>query len=94
MLADEVASLGLARTCSPEELLAQALELGSELAAGPTSAYVANRRILFDAAASNFSVALEAERVTQGELGRTALHLEGMNAFLEKRKPDFKSLGR
>jgi len=94
MLADEVASLGLARTCSAEELLAQALELGSELAAGPTSAYVANRRILFDAAASNFSVALEAERVTQGELGRTALHLEGMNAFLEKRKPDFKSVGR
>ncbi|MEX0667576.1 MAG: 2-(1,2-epoxy-1,2-dihydrophenyl)acetyl-CoA isomerase, partial [Acidimicrobiia bacterium] len=62
----------------------------AELAAGPTSAYVANRKILFEASASNLPVALEAERVTQGELGRTTLHLEGMRAFLEKRKPDFR----
>ena len=93
MPAEEVAALGLARVCSPEELLAQAVMLGAELTSGPTSAYAANRKILFEAAASNFSTALEAERVTQGELGRTALHLEGMNAFLDKRKPDFKSLG-
>ena len=67
------------------------MTLGVELAAGPTLAYAANRKILLEASASNFSSALEAERVTQGELGRTALHLEGMRAFLEKRKPDFKS---
>ena len=94
MPAEEAAALGLARVCSPEELLAQAVVLGGELAAGPTAAYVANRKILFEAATSNFSAALEAERVAQGELGRTALHLEGMNAFLEKRKPDFMSLGQ
>lgn len=91
MAADEVASLGLARITEPEELLTQAMMLGVELGAGPTSAYAANRKILLEASASNFSSALEAERVTQGELGRTALHLEGMRAFLEKRKPDFKS---
>jgi 2-(1,2-epoxy-1,2-dihydrophenyl)acetyl-CoA isomerase len=91
MAADEVASLGLARVTEPEELLPQAIMLGAELAAGPTPAYAANRKILLDASASNFPSALEAERVTQGELGRTALHLEGMRAFLEKRKPDFKS---
>ena len=91
MAAEEVASLGLARITEPEELLTQAMTLGVELAAGPTSAYAANRKILLEASASNFSSALEAERVTQGELGRTALHLEGMRAFLEKRKPDFKS---
>lgn len=94
MLAEEIAALGLARICPPEELLAQAVTLGGEFAAGPTSAYVANRTILFQAAASNFAAALEVERVAQGELGRTALHREGMNAFLDKRKPDFRSTGK
>jgi 2-(1,2-epoxy-1,2-dihydrophenyl)acetyl-CoA isomerase len=91
MAAEEAASLGLARITEPEELLTQAMTLGVELAAGPTSVYAANRKILLEASASNFSSALDAERATQGELGRTALHLEGMRAFLEKRKPDFKS---
>jgi 2-(1,2-epoxy-1,2-dihydrophenyl)acetyl-CoA isomerase len=91
MVADEVASLGLARITEPEELLPTAMMLGAELAAGPTSAYAANRKILLEASASNLSSALEVERVTQGELGRTALHLEGMRAFLEKRKPDFRA---
>ena len=92
MPAEEVAALGLARICAPDDLLAQAMMLGAEFAGGPTSAYVANRKILFQAAVSNFSAALKAEGVTQGELGRTALHLEGMNAFLEKRKPDFRGI--
>ena len=91
MTADEAAGLGLARITEPEELLAQATMLGVELAAGPTSAYAANRKILLEAAASTLSTALEVERVTQGELGRTALHLEGMQAFLEKRRPNFKA---
>ena len=89
MAADEVASLGLARIAQPEHLLSSALMLGAELASGPTPAYAATRHVLYRAAASNLVSALEAERITQGELGRTALHLEGMRAFLEKRKPDF-----
>ena len=89
MAADEVASLGLASIAQPEALLSSALALGGELASGPTPAYAATRQLLYGAAASTLLSALEAERVTQGELGRTALHLEGMRAFLEKRKPDF-----
>jgi 2-(1,2-epoxy-1,2-dihydrophenyl)acetyl-CoA isomerase len=89
MAADEVAGLGLARITEPDQLLPDAMMLANELAAGPTSAYAANRKILLQASASNLSSALELERVTQGELGRTTLHLEGMRAFLEKRKPDF-----
>lgn len=86
---EEAVSLGLARRSTPGDLLGTATVLASELAAGPTSAYVANRRILYSAAASDMVTALDTERVTQGVLGRSALHLEGMNAFLEKRKPDF-----
>ena len=89
MASNEIASLGLARISEPDQFLADAIMLADELAAGPTSAYAANRKILLEASASNLSSALELERVTQGELGRTALHLEGMRAFLEKRKPDF-----
>jgi 2-(1,2-epoxy-1,2-dihydrophenyl)acetyl-CoA isomerase len=89
MAADEIAHLGLGRIAQPGDLLSASLMLAAELAAGPTPAYAATRRLLLGAAASNLSSALEAERVTQGELGRTALHLEGMRAFLEKRKPDF-----
>lgn len=91
MAAAEAASLGLARVAEPDELLAQALMLGTDLAAGPTSAYVANRKILLGAAASNLEAALESERTIQGELGKTSLHLEGMRAFVEKRKPDFRA---
>jgi 2-(1,2-epoxy-1,2-dihydrophenyl)acetyl-CoA isomerase len=89
MAADEVAGLGLARITEPDQLLPDAMMLANELATGPTYAYAANRKILLEASASNLSSALELERVTQGELGRTTLHLEGMRAFLEKRKPDF-----
>jgi 2-(1,2-epoxy-1,2-dihydrophenyl)acetyl-CoA isomerase len=89
MASNEVAGLGLARISEPDHLVADAMMLADELAAGPTSAYAANRKILLEASASNLSAALELERVTQGELGRTTLHLEGMRAFLEKRKPDF-----
>lgn len=89
MAADEIEGLGLGRIAEPGELLSAALMLGAEFASGPTPAYAATRRILFGAAASDLRSALEVERVTQGELGRTTLHLEGMRAFLEKRKPEF-----
>ena len=36
------------------------------------------------------NTALDTERLTQGELGRTPLHLDGMRAFLEKRPPNFR----
>jgi len=92
MAATEAATLGLARVAEPEDLMAHARMVAADLARGPTSAFLANRRILYGAAASNFSSALDAERVAQGELGKSEHHLEGMRAFLEKRTPDFRAL--
>jgi 2-(1,2-epoxy-1,2-dihydrophenyl)acetyl-CoA isomerase len=69
-----------------------AFEVARELAAGPTTAYAANRKILYAAATTDLATALETERATQGVLGTTELHLEGMKAFLEKRKADFRFL--
>lgn len=89
--AEEAASLGLAKQAQPGDVLPKAMALAAELAAGPTSAYVANRRILYSAAATDFMTALATEQTTQGILGKSALHLEGMKAFLEKRPAEFKT---
>jgi 2-(1,2-epoxy-1,2-dihydrophenyl)acetyl-CoA isomerase len=94
MLAEEAAALGLAhQVAAPDSLLATALSWAADLATGPTSAYGVNRRLLLEAAASDFSSALDRERDTQGELGRSPAHLEGMRAFVEKRPPDFGGSG-
>lgn len=87
--AHEAESLGLGRVTQPEEMLPAAMSLAQDLATGPTAAYVANRKILYEAAATDLTTALENEKRTQGQLGNSPLHLEGMAAFLEKRKADF-----
>ena len=90
MSAQEAEGLGLARVVEPDSLIPEALALANTLADGPTPAYAANRKILYGAAAADLTAALDAERLTQGELGSTPLHLEGMRAFLDKRPPNFR----
>jgi 2-(1,2-epoxy-1,2-dihydrophenyl)acetyl-CoA isomerase len=94
MSADEAATLGLGRVVATEQLLAEAVALAETLAAGPTPAYAANRQILHRAAATDFLSALTDEVETQGRLGRSPLHTEGIRAFLDKRKADFRGPGR
>jgi|FLYL01.1.fsa_nt_gi 2-(1,2-epoxy-1,2-dihydrophenyl)acetyl-CoA isomerase len=90
--ADEAAGLGLAHRVVPaERVLEEAKSWAAELADGPKDAYVATRRLVRSAAASPLAATLEEEARLQGELGRRRAHLEGMSAFLEKRKPDFRA---
>jgi 2-(1,2-epoxy-1,2-dihydrophenyl)acetyl-CoA isomerase len=51
---------------------------------------VTTRRLIRDAAASSLDEALNAELTEQGRLGKTPEHREGVLAFLEKRKPEFR----
>ena len=90
MAAEEAENLGLARVVEPDRLIPEALALAHTLADGPTPAYAANRKVLYGAAAVDLTTALDAERLTQGALGSTSLHLEGMRAFLDKRPPNFR----
>ncbi|MGH8927080.1 MAG: enoyl-CoA hydratase/isomerase family protein, partial [Acidimicrobiia bacterium] len=59
MGADEAAALGLVTVTEPIDLLTRASAIATELAAGPTPAYVANRRILYGASTVDLDAALE-----------------------------------
>lgn len=91
--ASEAEDLGLtSRVVPAEELVAVSLEVAGNLSGGPTTAYAATRRLLIGASYSDPVAALAEERRVQGELGTSPAHLEGMQAFLDKRPPDFRSV--
>lgn len=92
--AEEARSLGLCVEVVPDgEVVVRAVELAATLADMVPDSLVTTRRLIRDAAALSFGEALEAEQVEQGRLGKTFEHREGVAAFLEKRKPDFRNTG-
>lgn len=88
--ADEAEAIGLShRTFEPDQVLPSAIELASTLAAGPTEALLQTRALIHAASAAALGVTLEHEAEVQGRLGSQPNHIEGMNAFLEKRAPEW-----
>ncbi len=89
--AEEVHDLGLCtEVCDDEDLVQRTVALAAGLADLVPDSLVTTRRLIREAAASSFREALRAEQEEQGRLGKTPQHLEGVHAFLEKRKPDFR----
>ncbi|MFF5990279.1 enoyl-CoA hydratase-related protein [Prauserella flavalba] len=72
-----------------EDLAARAQELAAKLAGGPTAAYARIKGTLTAAAESTLEEALAEEDAAQTALGATADHREAVDAFVNKRKPDF-----
>ena len=92
MPASEALDRGLCLEVSPdEEVVERAVDYARKLGDLPTDALVTTRRLIHGSSTLTFVESLEAEKREQGRLGRTAEHREGVMAFLEKRKPDFKS---
>ena len=92
--AEEAHSLGLCAEIVPDaEVVVRAVELATTLADMVPDSLVTTRRLIREAAGMSFEEALDAERVEQGRLGRTPEHREGVVAFLEKRKPDYRNAG-
>lgn len=65
-------------------------EVAARLAEGPTVAYGLTKSLLHQAAEISLDDQLESEVLAQTKAGRSADHLEGVQAFLEKRAPRFR----
>jgi 2-(1,2-epoxy-1,2-dihydrophenyl)acetyl-CoA isomerase len=77
------------RVVPAEQVLPEAQALAARLAHGPTSAYRAVKTVLATAATDSLEETLALEARLQAELGRTADHLEAVEAFLAKRPAEF-----
>jgi 2-(1,2-epoxy-1,2-dihydrophenyl)acetyl-CoA isomerase len=88
--AEDAHAWGLVRSVVPaDEVLATALELARQLAAGPTRAYAEVRRAVRYGAVAPLPDVLAAEAAAQTRLAITADHLQAVEAFLAKRRPTF-----
>jgi enoyl-CoA hydratase/carnithine racemase len=89
----EAAAWGLVNQCVPRaDLVSKVRQLATEVAKGPTSAFMESKRILrmIDEEAAGLSEVLNYEARAQGAAGRTANYKEGISAFQQKRRPVFK----
>lgn len=91
MPASEALDRGICVEVSSDgEVVERAMDYARKLADLPTDALVTTRRLIHGSSTLTFAEGLEAEKREQGRLGKTPEHREGVMAFLEKRKPDFR----
>ena len=87
---EDALRLGLfTKLVAAEDFDATWRSFAAELAAGPTRAYALTKRLVQGALERSLDEQLDEEVGAQSEAGRTADHLEGVQAFLSKRRPDF-----
>jgi 2-(1,2-epoxy-1,2-dihydrophenyl)acetyl-CoA isomerase len=88
--ADEALRLGVVnKVATVEDFEATWREFVGGLAAGPTRAYALIKSLANHAIDRSLVEQLDAEVSIQTEAGKTIDHLEGVQAFLEKRPPNF-----
>jgi 2-(1,2-epoxy-1,2-dihydrophenyl)acetyl-CoA isomerase len=89
--AEQAEALGMIwKVCEDDQLHAEALGVARQLAAMPTKGLGLTKRALNASLSNNLESQLSIEERLQTEAGQTNDYKEGVNAFLEKRKPEFK----
>ncbi|HEV8065625.1 MAG TPA: enoyl-CoA hydratase-related protein, partial [Acidimicrobiales bacterium] len=87
---DEALRIGLVSAVAPaEEFEARLDELAGKLAAGPTRALAALKEAVWKSASADLDSVLALEGDLQQRLAATADHRQAVEAFLEKRRPEF-----
>ena len=87
---DEAVRLGiLGRLVGDEVVVDEALRVARTLAAGPTSAHAGIKKLLADSITSTLSDHLDAETDSISAAADSAAGREGVDAFVEKRRPQF-----
>ena len=89
--AEKAAEWGLIWKCVDDEsLMDDVMAIAGRLAQGPTKVYGYMKRAFSESDRNRLDEQLEFERYCQRILCDTQDLMEGVTAFLEKRKPDFK----
>ncbi|MBL1213494.1 MAG: 2-(1,2-epoxy-1,2-dihydrophenyl)acetyl-CoA isomerase [Ignavibacteriae bacterium] len=89
--ANHALAMGMIYKVFPDAVLEEeSLKLTAGLAAMPTKALGLTKIALNESFNNNLSQQLDLEKTLQVEAGNTHDYKEGVQAFLEKRKPDFK----
>ena len=91
--AAEAVSMGLAwRLCPDERLMVEVLDYAEQIAALPVAALVENKALLLAIRLPIVREARAREEKTLARIVGSPANMEAINAFMEKRKPDFTSL--
>lgn len=89
--AEDAASIGMIyQVVEDDELSETASKYASILAKRPTKGIGLTKRLLNQTFTNSMGEQLAAERALQAEAGQTYDHKEGIKAFFEKRKPEYK----
>lgn len=81
------------RLAPPDRLAAEAEALAARLAAGPTAAYARTKALLQHDVGEAFAAQLRREAESFAACAATEDFVEGVRAFLDKRRPDFAGKG-
>ncbi|GIO26695.1 enoyl-CoA hydratase/isomerase family protein [Ornithinibacillus bavariensis] len=90
IVAEEAKALGLAtEVYSEQDFLEQVENFAFQMVALPTKAFSLLKRYMLDSMHTDYGTFLEQEAYAQRIAGMSTDHLEGLQAFVEKRNPNF-----